>query len=78
MSNAVSGHAVAPAQLALQRLYYWEREAPGRVVLTQPQGGGALREFTWGEAIGDARRMAAHLRSLGYPPGSRTRSVDRR
>ncbi len=71
MSNVVSALSVAPEKLALQRLYYWEREAPGRVVLTQPQGGGAVRDFTWGEAIGEVRRMAAHLRSLGYPPGSR-------
>jgi long-chain acyl-CoA synthetase len=40
-------------------------------VRTQPQGGGALRDFTWGEAIGEVRRMAAHLRSLGFEPGSR-------
>jgi long-chain acyl-CoA synthetase len=71
MSKLVSTESVAPDKLALQRLYHWEREAPGRVVLTQPQGGGALRDFTWGEVIGEVRRMAAHLRSLGYPPGSR-------
>ncbi len=71
MSNVVSAGSVAPEKLALQRLYHWEREAPNRVVLTQPQGGGAVRDFTWGEAIGEARRMAAHLRSLGFPPGSR-------
>ena len=71
MSNLVSTASVAPEKLALQRLYHWEREAPGRVVLTQPQAGGALRDFTWGEVLGEVRRMAAHLRSLGYPPGSR-------
>ncbi|MGZ5237713.1 MAG: AMP-binding protein [Caldimonas sp.] len=71
MSTSVSGESVAPEQLALQRIYHWEREAPGRVVLTQPQGGGVVRDFTWGEAIGEVRRMAAHLRWLGYPPGSR-------
>jgi long-chain acyl-CoA synthetase len=69
MSNP--GATVRPEQLALQRLYHWEREAPERVVLTQPTGGGAIREYTWGEAIGEVRRMAAHLRSLDYPPGSR-------
>ena len=71
MSNVASTESVAPEKLALQRLYHWEREAPGRVVLTQPQGSGAVRDFTWGEAIGEVRRMAAHLRSLGFPPGSR-------
>ena len=71
MSKLIATESVAPEKLALQRLYHWEREAPGRVVLTQPQGGGALRDFTWGEVIGEVRRMAAYLRSLGYPPGSR-------
>ena len=71
MANPAAPSPVAPEQLALQRLYHWEKTAPGRVVLTQPQGGGAIRHFTWGEAIGEVRRMAAHLRSLGFPPGSR-------
>ena len=71
MANPAPRDIVASEQLALQRLYYWERAAPERVILTQPQGGGAIRDFTWGEAMAEVRRMAAHLRSLGYPPGSR-------
>ena len=71
MANPASRDPVAPEQLALQRLYHWEKTAPGQVILTQPKGGGAVRDFTWGEAIGEVRRMAAHLRSLGLPPGSR-------
>jgi len=71
MSNPVVSESVAPEQLALQRLYRWEREAPERVVLTQPQGGGVVRDFTWGQIVREARRMAAHLQSLGLPPGSR-------
>ena len=71
MANPASRDPVPPEQLALQRLYHWEKTSPGRVILTQPLGGGAIRNFTWGEAIGEVRRMAAHLRSLGFPPGSR-------
>ena len=71
MAISTPGAAVAPEQLALQRLYHWEKTAPDRVILTQPLGGGAIRDFTWGQAMGEVRRMAAHLRSLGYPPGSR-------
>ena len=71
MANPAAPAPVAPEQLALQRLYHWEKTSPGRVILTQPLGGGAIRNFTWGEAIGEVRRMAAHLRSLGFPPGSR-------
>jgi long-chain acyl-CoA synthetase len=71
MANPASRDPVAPEQLALQRLYHWEKTSPGKVVLTQPLGGGAIRDITWGEAIGEVRRMAAHLRSLDFPPGSR-------
>jgi long-chain acyl-CoA synthetase len=71
MTNQAAPATVAPEQLALQRLYHWEKTTPDRVILTQPLGGGAIRDFTWGEAMGEVRRMAAHLRSLGFPPGSR-------
>jgi long-chain acyl-CoA synthetase len=57
--------------LALQRLYHWERHASARVVLTQPLGGGATRDYTWAQLIDESRRMAAHLQSLGFEPGSR-------
>ncbi len=57
--------------LALQRLYHWERTAPDRVILTQPLGGGEVRDYTWAQVLGETRRMAAHLSSLGFEPGSR-------
>ena len=57
--------------LALQRLYQWERTAPDRTALTQPMGGGVVRDFTWAEVADQARRMAAHLQAQGWSPGSR-------
>lgn len=60
-----------PDSLALQRLYHWEKTAPNRVALTQPLGGGPVRDYTWAEVLDQTRRMAAHLQSLGLPPGSR-------
>jgi long-chain acyl-CoA synthetase len=60
----------APEHLALQRMYHWEKAAPGTTVLSQPQGGGAVRDFTWAQLMDETRRMAAHLKSLGHPPGS--------
>ena len=63
--------AVAADALALERLYHWERTAPDRVVLTQPTGGGNVQDFTWREVLDQTRRMAAHLKSLGFEPGSR-------
>ena len=62
---------VHPDALALQRLFQWERTAPDRVVLTQPLGGGAVRDFTWREVMDEARRMAAHLKAQGLEPGAR-------
>ena len=64
-------HEVTPDTLALPRLYHWERSAPDRVVLTQPLGGGAVRDYTWAQVMDETRRMAAHLLGLGFEPGSR-------
>lgn len=57
--------------LLLQRIWRWETERATDIYLTQPMGGGVLRDFTWADAIGQARRMAAHLQSHGWEPGTR-------
>ena len=57
--------------LSLQGLYRWERQRAAELYLTQPLGGGALRQFTWSQAVDEARRIAAHLRSFGWEPGTR-------
>ncbi len=62
---------IADDALALQRLYHWEKTAPDRVALTQPLGGGAVRDYTWREVLDQSRRMAAHLQGLGLQPGDR-------
>ncbi|MGC4078782.1 MAG: AMP-binding protein [Rubrivivax sp.] len=68
MSETIAD-TVPDEALALQRLWHWEKTAPGRIAFTQP-GGGTLRDISWAEAVGQARRMAAHLVSLGLPQGS--------
>ncbi len=60
-----------PETLALQRLYQWEKSQPDKVVFTQPMGGGVVKDITWKQAMDEVRRMAAHLKSLGYEPGTR-------
>ena len=65
----MSTASVPASDLALQRLYHWEKTAPNRTVFVQPMGGGAVREFTWREAMDQTRRMAAHLKSLGLATG---------
>ena len=62
---------VAPEALALQRLYHWEKTEAKRTILTQPLGAGAVRDYTWAQVMDETRRMAAHLKSLGFEPGSR-------
>lgn len=56
--------------LPLQRVLRWERERADRVFLTQPLNGRA-REWTWHQAVGEARRMAAYLKAQRWEPGSR-------
>ena len=34
-------------------------------------GGGVVKDITWKQAMDEVRRMAAHLKSLGYEPGTR-------
>jgi long-chain acyl-CoA synthetase len=63
--------AITPDDLFLQRVYRWERDRADEVYMVQPLGGGAVREYTWKEAVGEARRLATYLTSLGHPPGSR-------
>ncbi len=61
-----------PAELKtmLAGAFLNEEERPDAVFLTQPLGGGAVRDYTWRQALDEARRMAAHLQSLGLPPKS--------
>ena len=60
---------VAPQDLALQRLYHWEKTTPDRKVFTQPMGAGVVREMSWREVVDETRRMAAKLciTPLGMP-----------
>jgi long-chain acyl-CoA synthetase len=51
--------------------YDHEEQRGDRLWLTQPMGGSVLRQFTWREAVDEARRMASHLQGLGFEPGTR-------
>ncbi|WP_296493446.1 AMP-binding protein [Rhodoferax sp.] len=62
---------VSSDQLALQRLYFWEKTAPDRIALTQPMGGGVIKDFTWAQVGDEVRRMASHLKSQGWEPGAK-------
>tara|TARA_R110002110_G_scaffold406421_1_gene626304 strand:+ start:111583 stop:113256 length:1674 start_codon:yes stop_codon:yes gene_type:complete len=60
----------AGQKLLLDAAYEWERQQPDRVYMTQPVGEGRAIDYTWKETMDQARRMAAHLRSLDLPPQS--------
>ncbi len=64
-------NVIPPDHLALQSLYYWETAQPNRIALTQPMGGGQIKEFTWGQVADETRRMAAYLKAQGWPEGSK-------
>ncbi len=61
--------AVSAVDLPLQRIYKWEKERVGTVFLTQPVSG-KVREWTWGQAVAEVRRVAAWLEAQGWPAGS--------
>jgi long-chain acyl-CoA synthetase len=58
------------AELPLQRIYRWEREQARKIFLTQPFGGGNVRDWTWAEAVGEARRIATYLKNQNWEPGT--------
>lgn len=55
----------------LDALYRNEVALADRVWLTQPLGGERVAHYTWREAVREARAIAAYLRGLEFPEGSR-------
>lgn len=64
-------------KLLLQQFYQTVARRGAAPYLTQPMGGGRLEEFSFDRALDEARRMAAHLRSLDYPPGSQIAMISK-
>ncbi|MEY3446713.1 MAG: hypothetical protein RIR45_1468, partial [Pseudomonadota bacterium] len=62
---------VSPDDLALQCFFRWERERADKVFMTQPLGGGAVQDITWGQAGNEARRMATWITAQNWPAGSK-------
>lgn len=56
----------------LQCAVFWETTAADRICYTQPMGGGGtnIKTWTWAEAVGEARKVAAYLQNLGLPERS--------
>ncbi|MBP6816850.1 MAG: AMP-binding protein, partial [Burkholderiaceae bacterium] len=61
-----------PAQkLILDYVYDHESAQRDTVYLTQPVGAKPPIDYTWGQVLDQARRMAAHLRSRNLGPGAK-------
>lgn len=54
----------------LEMLYRWEKERPDALFMRQPING-AWREWTWKQAGQEVRQMAAALRAMDLPAGSK-------
>ncbi|HZQ53870.1 MAG TPA: AMP-binding protein [Bryobacteraceae bacterium] len=65
----LSLHPSVQEETPLDWVYRWEKQRAQQVYLTQPFEGGT-REWTWAQAMGEARRMAAYLIAQDWPPGS--------
>jgi long-chain acyl-CoA synthetase len=48
-----------------------EAKLGDRVYMTQPIGNNQVVDYTWGQTVDQARRMAAYLQSKGLPRGSK-------
>lgn len=57
-------------QTSLHCLYYWAKQTPDKVYLTQPFPDGTTEDITWKQAADQVSRMSAHLATLGLPERS--------
>ena len=62
---------MAGSKLLLDYVYEHETALSGQVFLTQPVGGGQVKDYTWAQTMDQARRMATHIKSLSLEPGAR-------
>ena len=57
--------------LLLDYIYDHEAARTNEVYLTQPIGNDKVIDYTWGQTLDQARRMATHIKSLNLEPGAR-------
>ena len=62
---------MASNKLILDYVYEHEAALADEIYLTQPLGKGQVADYTWRQMMDQARRMASHLQSQGFEPGSR-------
>ena len=62
---------MSDGKLLLDYVYENETKYANKIWFTQPVGGGQVVDYTWAQGVDRARRMAAHLKSLNFEPGSK-------
>ena len=65
---------MAAHKALLDYVYEHETRYADQIYLTQPlgaAGNNAVTDYTWKQTMEEARRMATHLKSLGFEPGAR-------
>jgi len=62
---------MAQDKLLLDYVYAHELERSDQIFLSQPLGGGVVKDYSWAQTMDQARRMATHLKSLELEPGAR-------
>ena len=62
---------MATSHLMLDYVYAHEAARSDHIFLSQPLGGGQVKDYTWAQTMDQARRMATHIKSLGLEPGAR-------
>ncbi|MGH8504375.1 MAG: AMP-binding protein [Stenotrophobium sp.] len=63
-------NAESAKRTPLDGFLQWEKTNPDAIYMTQPYPGGRVEDLTWAQVGDQARRMAAHLQTLGLPPRS--------
>jgi long-subunit acyl-CoA synthetase (AMP-forming) len=61
----------------LQHVYETEKSHPNKLWLTQPLPGGKTVNYTWKEALDEARKMASYLQNQGFERGSKISIVSK-
>ncbi len=62
---------MAQDKLILDYVYEHESARADQVFMSQPVGGGQVRDYTWAQTMDQARSMATHIKSRGFEPGAR-------
>ncbi len=65
------------AKLLLDYAYENESKHTNKIWLSQPLPGDVIKDYTWGQAMDEARRIAQYLKEQNFEPGSKIAMVSK-